>query len=153
MSLQEETDILKAIPFFADLDTAKLKLIALSCDLINYGDGDILFYEGDAGDCAYILLEGEAHVVVSRDDVQGEHVIATLTQNALVGEIALLCDIPRTATVRANGDLQVLRLDKENFLELLHEFSSIAIGIAKVLAGRLEQTDKRLKELLMQKQS
>ena len=144
MALNDEVDILRNIPFFSALDLPQLKLIALSCDLVNYSKGEILFREGDKGDTAYILLAGSADVLVGSD----EHVIATLEQNALIGEIALLCDVPRTATIRAAEDLKVLCLSKDNFLELLNEFSSIAIGIAKELAERLQKTDSHLKELL-----
>ncbi len=147
MALNEEVDILRNVPFFSDLDSGKLKLIALSCDLVNYDKGSILFREGDKGDSAYILLEGSADVLIKgRGDE--EHVVATLERNALIGEIALLCDVPRTATIRASEDLKVLHLSKDNFLELLTDFSSIAIGIARELADRLQKADNHLKSLL-----
>ena len=99
MSLEEEVDLLRNIPFFAKIAPARLKLLAFASQRLTYGAGQDLFRQGEIGDAAYIIIEGRADVVVDGPD--GEVKVADLGVNDLVGEIAILCDVPRTATVRA----------------------------------------------------
>ena len=68
------------------------------------------------------------------------------TPNSIVGEIAILCDVSRTATVRATGPLEALRIRKDHFLRLLREFPEMTIEIVRVLAGRLSNTTAELIE-------
>src|SRR5512145_696714 len=98
MSLDQEVALLRNIPLFAKIDPAKLKLLAFASERTMFAGGETLFRQGDAGDAAYIIIEGEAEVLVNTPD--GPIAVATLGRNDFVGEIAILCDIPRTATVR-----------------------------------------------------
>ncbi len=72
--------------------------------------------------------------------------MATVGPNSIIGEIAILCDVNRTATVRANSALDVLRIDKDQFLALLAEFPEMSVEIIRVLANRLSQTTAELSE-------
>jgi CRP-like cAMP-binding protein len=87
-------------------------------------------------------LAGEAEVFV--EGAEGPIRVALLERNALVGEIAILCDVPRTATVRAVTDLDTLRITKERFLQLLEEFPKMGQEIMRALALRLEATTAQL---------
>ena len=80
-------------------------------------------------------------------------VVATLKQNEIVGEIAILCDVPRTATVRAKTQLTTLRITKDLFFNLISEFPQLAVEIMRELAHRLEQTTTKLQEAVAQAQS
>jgi CRP-like cAMP-binding protein len=146
MSLREEVELLQRIPFFAQIDPAKLKLLAFTSERVGFDPGQILFRQGDMGDAAYIIIEGEAEVLV--DTAAGPAVVAKLGKNAFVGEIAILCDVPRTATVRAVGRLTTLRISKELFMRLVTEFPQMAIAIMRELANRLEMANQRLREAL-----
>ena len=97
---------------------------------------------GDAGDAAYILLDGEAEILVDTPD--GELVVAEARRHAFVGEIAILIDIPRTATVRARTELTALVVTKETFLGMAAEFPDVAIEIMRELAQRLVDTTEQL---------
>ena len=99
MSLAKDVEVLRNIPLFAKVEPAKLKLLAFTSERLEYMSGDELFHQGDYGDAAYIILEGEADVLV--DTPQGVVKVATLGKNDIIGEIAILCDVPRTATVVA----------------------------------------------------
>ena len=79
---------------------SKLKLLAFTSDRMSFDPGQILFEQGDAGDAAYVVLYGTAEVLVNRAGSQIK--VADLEKNSIVGEIAILCDVPRTATVRAH---------------------------------------------------
>jgi CRP-like cAMP-binding protein len=144
MSLKEEVDLLKNIPLFAKMEPAKLKLLAFTSERLTFQPGQPLFQQGDPGDAAYVIIDGEAEVLV--DTVAGKRRVATLGRNAIVGEIAILCDVPRTATVAALAPLTVLRIDKENFFRLVTEFPQMAVEIMRELAQRLERMNIQLRD-------
>jgi CRP/FNR family cyclic AMP-dependent transcriptional regulator len=143
MSLDQEVDILRRIPLFANIDPAKLKLLAFASQRLTYKPGQALFRQGDAGDAAYILIDGGAEVVIEKS-AGDELVVAQLDRNQIVGEIAILCDVPRTATIRAKGPLTTLRITKEVFLRLMRDFPDIGMEVMRTLAHRLEQTTQQL---------
>jgi CRP-like cAMP-binding protein len=144
MSLKEEVELLQRIPFFANVESAKLKLLAFTSERVAFERDQILFRQGDAGDAAYIIVEGEVDVLV--DTPAGPLAVATLGKNAFFGEIAILCDIPRTATMRAKTRLVTLRITKDLFLKLLIEFPTMAVAMMRELASRLEHTNQRLRD-------
>ena len=146
MSLEEEVDLLRNIPFFAKIAPARLKLLAFASQRLTYGAGQDLFRQGEIGDAAYIIIEGRADVVVDGPD--GEVKVADLGVNDLVGEIAILCDVPRTATVRAASQLVSLRISKDLFFQLVNEFPAIAVEVMRELAQRRERTTARLREVM-----
>ena len=150
MSMQEEVELLRNIPLFAKIDPSKLKLLAFTSERLTYAAGEILFEQGDAGDAAYIIIGGEADVIVGTPG--GPLVVATLKQNEIVGEIAILCDVPRTATVQAKTQLTSLRITKDLFFSLVVEFPEIAVEIMRELAHRLERTTTQLREAVSGKQ-
>src|SRR5258708_34720777 len=106
MSLKEEVELLQRIPLFANVEPAKLKLLAFTSERVAYEPDHILMRQGDMGDAAYIIIEGEADVLVETPG--GLIRVATLGKNDFVGEIAILCDVPRTATIRAKDRLVTL---------------------------------------------
>ncbi len=143
MSINEEVELLRRIPLFAKIEPAKLKLLAFTSQRITYKPGDTVFHQGDPGDAAYVIFGGEADVVV--DTPTGPLTVARLKQNDFVGEIAILCDVPRTATVKAVSELVTLRITKDLFFRLVTDFPQIAIEIMRVLAQRLERTTADLR--------
>jgi CRP/FNR family cyclic AMP-dependent transcriptional regulator len=143
VSLKEEVDLLQRIPLFQNVEASKLKLLAFTSERVAFEAGHVLFNEGDMGDAAYIIMEGEAEVSVRSP--AGPVVVATLGRNAFVGEIAILCDVPRTATVRARQRLVCLRISKELFLRLINEFPQMAVSVVRELAHRLEQSNHKLR--------
>lgn len=146
MTLQRDVEILKNISLFKKIDPAKLKLLAFTSEHLTFADGDVLCRQGDPGDSAYILLEGNAAVEV---DIGNDNVIkvAELHQNDIVGEIAILCDVPRTATVRAMGDAVTLRISKDGFFNLVTQFPQVGVEIMHELASRLHQTTQTVTKL------
>ncbi len=98
-SIEDEVSLLRRIPLFAHIETAKLKLLAFTSERLAYEAGQTLCHQGDAGDAAYVIIDGEADILV--ETPSGPLKVAHLAKNAIVGEIAILCDMPRTATVSA----------------------------------------------------
>lgn len=146
MSLNEEVDLLRKIPLFAKIDPSKLKLLAFTSERLTYSAGHELFHQGDVGDTAYIIIDGQADVLV--DTPTGELAVAKLKQNDLVGEIAILINVPRTATVRAASELTTLAISKDQFFRMIGEFPDMAIEIMRELAQRLERTTAQLQTAL-----
>jgi CRP-like cAMP-binding protein len=134
------------VPFFAEIEPAKLKLLAFMSERVGYDPGRTLFCQGDPADAAYLIIEGEAEIIV--DTPRGPLTIAMLGANDIVGEMAILCDVPRTATVRAKGRLVALRIAKEPFMRMVREFPNMAVSIMRELAHRLELTNNRLQTAL-----
>ena len=144
MSLNEEVEALRSVPLFAKIEPSILKLLAFTSERLKFSAGQELFRQGDPGNTAYIILDGRADVVV--DTPGGELSVAKLGRNDFVGEIAILIDVPRTATVRAESDLVTLAVTKELFFRLIGEFPDMAVGVMRELAQRLEATTAQLRE-------
>jgi CRP-like cAMP-binding protein len=144
MSLNEEVDLLRRVPLFAKLEPSKLKLLAFTSERLTFQPGQSLFRQGDMGDAAYVIMDGQADVIV--ETPQGPLTVASLKRNDFVGEIAILCDVPRTATVTAMTELVTLRIAKELFFRLVTEFPQMAVEIMRVLAQRLEKTTADLRD-------
>lgn len=143
MSLQEELEAIKRIPLFAKVDTARLKLLAFASDRLLYSDGQYFFRAGDQCDGAYIILDGEAEVLAG----EAEALVAKLGPNDIFGEIGMICNQPRTASVRAHGAVTALKIPTDVFMPMLMEFPEIAIEVTIELAHRLDRTTQQLVEL------
>ena len=142
MSLHKDVEVLRSIPIFAKIEPVKLKLLAFTSERLQFMDGDQVCRQGDFGDAAYIILDGKADVLVNTP--AGPLKVATVGRNDIIGEIAILCDVPRTATVTASTDLTTLKVSKDNFFQLLTQFPQIGIEVMHELASRLHQTTQDL---------
>jgi CRP/FNR family transcriptional regulator, cyclic AMP receptor protein len=146
MSLKQEFELLRRVPFFAEIEPSKLKLLAFMSERVGFDPGKIVVRQGDPSNAAYLIVDGEAEVVVEAPS--GPVTVATLGANEIFGEIAILCNVPRTATVRAKNRLVALRIAKEPFLRMVQEFPNMAIAIMRELAHRLEATNNQLRAAL-----
>jgi len=144
MSIEQEVEILRNIPMFAKIEPAKLKLMAFASERLSFKPGQDLFKMGDAGDSAYIMIAGTADVIIETPG--GELTVAQLSKNDIVGEIAILCDVPRTATIRAVDDVTALKITTDLFFRMITDFPDMGIEIMRSLAQRLENTTAQLRE-------
>ena len=142
MTLDTEVLSLRQVPLFREVEPSRLKLLAFTSERVHFEPGQRFFAQGDESDAAYLILEGEASV--SLDGPQGPVRLALLGANALVGEMGILADQPRSATVTAESAATALRIDRGVFLELLAQFPQIGIAVMRELALRLEQTNRQL---------
>ena len=146
MSLNKEVEVLRDVSLFSKIDHTKLKLLAFTSENLIHQDGQFLFREGEPGDAAYIVLKGKVSVFIETE--KGSVEIAQLKRGDVVGEISILCDVPRTASVKAVESVQTLKVTKDTFIHLLTEFPEIAIEIMRELAARLNKTNIQLREAL-----
>ena len=142
MSIETEVEALRKVPLFSGIEVTKLRLLAFISQNMTYETGESLCKQGETGDCAFLILRGSADIRVNTN--QGEKIVASVGANDVVGEIAIICDVPRTATVVATTDMEVLTISKDDFLKLLVEFPEISLNVMRVLAQRLENTTRDL---------
>lgn len=145
MSIDQEVEILRRIPIFAKIDPAKLKLMAFASERVTFKPGQTLFQQGERGEAAFIVLDGTADVLINAPN--GPLRVASLSENEIIGEIAILCDIPRTATVQATTELTTLKITADLFFRMIMDFPEMGVEVMRVLAHRLEQTTAQLREV------
>jgi len=144
VTLREEVETLRQIPLFAKVNPSKIKLLAFTAERLTFQSGDILCKQGDMGDAAYVIISGQADVVI--DTPSGPITVASMAKNDIVGEIAILINIPRTATIRAASEMTTLRITKDLFLRTITEFPEMAVEMMRVLAERLVRTTEELQK-------
>jgi CRP-like cAMP-binding protein len=142
MSLKQEFELLRRVPMFAEIEPAKLKLLAFMSERVAFDPGKQLMRQGDPADAAYLIIDGEADVIV--ETPAGPVIVATLGANETVGEMAILGDVPRNATVCAKNRLVALRISKDLFMRMVREFPTMAVSIMQELAQRLDKTNNQL---------
>lgn len=141
--LAEESSALRNVPLLANLDWVRLRLLAFTSERKDYRAGDVVFHQGSPGEEAYVVLSGSAEVVVENGD--RETVLYSLGPGHMVGELAMLCDTPRSATVRAKTALSALRLNREVFFETMRENPGFSFNVARDLGSRLVKTTEQLR--------
>ena len=142
MDLAEETDLLRKIPMFAKMETSKLKLLAFASEMVSFQNGDIVFNNGDNADYAYVIMEGAVDVITETD--KGPVVTVTLSQNQLIGELGLLNNTPRIATLIANGNLLAMKITAEMFFRILRENSEVALDVIRMLSDKLTHSHEHV---------
>lgn len=142
MSIQAECGQLQCIPLFRSVDSAKLKLIAMSGEHLTYRSGDPVFLQGEDADAVHVMLSGSVRIVT--DD--GVHAIelAHIDQPAVIGETGVISGKRRNASVYASSETQMLRINGQVFIELLEQVPGVAVALVRELVGRLQQSNDRL---------
>ena len=146
MSLKQEFELLRRVPIFAEIEPAKLKLLAFMSERVGFDPGKPLVRQGDPADAAYLIIEGHAEVMVETPG--GPVIVATNGPNELVGEMGILCDAPRNATVRAKDRVVALRISKDPFMRMVREFPTMAVSIMQELAQRVTSNNIQLSAAL-----
>ena len=130
MALDNDIQRLARVPLFASLEREALRLIAFAAERQTFADGDILFRAGEAADCGYFLLSGQVRVTAGwRVQEAGE--------DSLIGEMALLAELPRPAEARAVGRVEVMRITRQLVARVLREFPDSAVALHKAIAARV----------------
>ena len=130
---------------FAKMETSKLKLLAFASEMVYFEDGDIVFNSGDSADYAYVIMEGAVDVITETES--GPMVSVTLTQNQLIGELGVLNNTPRIATLVANGNLRAMKITAEMFFRILRENSEVALDVIRMLSDKLTKTHEHVEKL------
>ncbi|HSM01471.1 MAG TPA: cyclic nucleotide-binding domain-containing protein [Acidimicrobiia bacterium] len=123
---------------FQGLSTKELGRVAKAADEVSLRAGSVVAEEGTDGDAFYLLADGAA--VVNRNDKQ----IATLGTGDFFGEMSLLDDGPRSATVRLTRDSTLLVMHRRDFAGIIADMPGVARKLLRGLAARLREADRKL---------
>jgi CRP/FNR family cyclic AMP-dependent transcriptional regulator len=145
MTIETEVQSLRQVSMFREIDPAKLKLLAFTSDRLSYDKGDVLFRQHEMSDSTYVIVEGKVEVWLEGLDAGRERIkVAELGAGAIVGEMGVLCDQPRSATIEAASHVVALKIGREVFFDMLRQFPQMSVAVMRDLARRLDATNAKL---------
>ena len=132
MRLHKDTkvDLMKAVPLFAGCSKAELQKLAALADELDLGEGATLIREGERGREFIVIVDGTVRVT------RGGKKLRDLGAGDFIGEIALVSDVPRTATVTATSPVRLLVVTDRAFRGLIEQMPSIATMVLQSLGAR-----------------
>jgi HEAT repeat protein len=136
LSLMERIVFLRRVPLFVDLSPADLKHVAEAATEQIYPDGEVIAQQGEPGDEMYMVLSGEMRVLVKRDERAATEV-ARRVPGEYVGEMAVITQAPRMASLVAAGDVRTLAIDRRRFERILRERPEASLAVMRELCNRL----------------
>jgi HEAT repeat protein len=140
MSDVERVLFLRKVPLFAELAPQDLRRIAAVADERAFVDGETIAGQGEPGEELHIVVDGEVRVLRVDPGAGSEVELARRTQGDVVGEMALITQEPRMASLVASGDVRTLRLGRKEFEGVLRERPDTAIAVIRVLSLRLVES-------------
>lgn len=140
LSTIEKALALKNVELFHEIPGEVLAHIATLLEEELYEKGTYVVNQGDLGRELYIIVSGEVDVIADAKKVD------VMSDGAYFGEMAIIDSQPRAADVVANTDLVVLRMEMDDFHEILTQQEQIAIGVIRVLNRRIRNLNRRLRE-------
>ena len=142
----KKIELLQSVALFWDLSEEELGYISEKMIARHYEPGKFVFLEASEGEQCFFVVQGS--VKVTRLSKDGREVIlAMLNEGEFFGEMALLDGESRSANVIALEETEVLTLNREDFLVVLHDYPQIAIQLLKEMAHRLRKSDRQIASL------
>jgi anion transporter len=129
--------LLGQVDLFAGLDKVTLAKLAAYLQPLSYQAGAIIFHQAEPGDAFYLVASGAVGVYTADKSGTGETRLEVLRAGEPFGEMALLTNSPRTASIKAESDCEVLRLERGAFFDLVRQQPGVALAIAATLSRRL----------------
>jgi signal transduction histidine kinase len=140
--IEYNTDDTGSMLFMRIMDLAKQPEWSKSFSEEQFSAGEAVFLEGEWGDCMYSILSGR--VAIIKGDLDSPTILAFRSEGEIIGEMALLENQPRSATVIALDRLYLLSINRRKFQDLLHKIPSVSLSIMEMLSSRLRKTDEAL---------
>jgi CRP-like cAMP-binding protein len=141
-SREGDSGLLASQPLFSSLDQIQLNYLALGSRRVRFGKGERIISQGDAGNSMFILATGKAEVLVEREG--RAQLVGSLVAGDCFGEISLLTGEPRSATVLATLDCEVLEIEQETIGILLREHPELADSLSETVVARRSATETQL---------
>ncbi len=136
---------LKKVPLFANLTLDQLEAIHQLADEVTFLPNEVVMREGEPGSELYLLLEGKLDVYLGWETPEQSR-LGKIRAVDYVGEMAILDDEPRGATIVAVEQARVLSLEGQILKDLILQMPEIAFEIFRVLTGRVRTAERRLQE-------
>jgi CRP-like cAMP-binding protein len=129
----ERVLFLRSVDLFAYVPDDVLARVAQVAQIVHFAPGEQFIEQGAVGDCLYVMIDGEAGILVDNQQVTRR------LAREVIGELAILDKHPRRATCVAITDITALKIDQNNFIALLEESPALLQGIIKVLIQTLDE--------------
>ena len=142
LSIMERILFLRRVRLFSDLPPSELKQVAAITNEQYYLDGEVIARQGEPGEEMFIIVSGE--VLVTED--AGSHPAVELARRGpgeYVGEMAIISQEPRMASLSARGDVRVLHIAQPQFEAILRERPETSLAVMRVLCARLKEMQQR----------
>lgn len=139
-------DTLAGVELFASLDKKELRYLANSCQERKYAAGTVLMQQGSTGAGLFVLTAGHVKITQAIDPDRAEIELATAGPGDVLGEMALLDDLPRSATVTAVEDVTALLLPIWDFRTALRTNPEIPLKLLATLTRRLRKAESRVQD-------
>jgi len=139
-----DAGLLANVPFFKLLDDDERSQLASALEVVRLPTGTVIFEAGDPGDSLYVVRDGVADISIT--DATGDRIVLeTVGPGRFFGEISLLDNGPRTATVVVTEELEALRVARADLERFLHRNPSAALDLLTTIGHRLRETSQRLR--------
>jgi diguanylate cyclase (GGDEF)-like protein len=136
--------LLATVPLFRQLSTEQRDLLLDSATEQSFAPGHVLIRESDPPDRLFVILAGRVRVLEVAPDSPVELIVGELGEGEILGELSVLRNQPRSATVVAVERTHCLVIPQSEFLKVLQNSAELAVSLLRMLAGRLYETDRRL---------
>ena len=143
-----DTVFLRRVPLFEGLKEEDLEAIAKVTITRSFSKDQVIILAEEEGDALFIIHTGQVKVSIVSEDGR-EVILSMLGEGAVVGELALLDEKPRSANVVATEDTELIMLRRSDFLRLIFKIPKIAISLLAELASRLRKTDRKIEGLAL----
>jgi len=134
-NIQSYLRLLRAHQVFRELPEQALKDLVVRSDLIDYAANELMLRQGETSDSALLITRGEADVFV--DTAQGTVQLGRSASGALIGEIGVFADLPRTASVRARTMVEALKISRDDMLQIGGDNPAFLRAVLKQLGERI----------------
>lgn len=145
-------DALSGIPLFANFSEKELRYISTHLHVFELLQGDTIFEEGEIGNCICFVVEGVLDVI-KKSQSGINVVIAALAKGSSIGEMAVIDEFPRSASVKARTKAILVTFSREHFELILENEPKIGIkllkGISRLLSLHLRKTSEKLSDLML----
>ncbi|QBD82141.1 cyclic nucleotide-binding domain-containing protein [Ktedonosporobacter rubrisoli] len=136
-------DALAQVDLFSTLNKKELQVLAKSCQPRSYSADSTIISQGDSGVGLYVILKGKVRIQQANDPDKAEEVISVVGPGEVLGEMALLDDLPRSASVVTLEEVDALLLPVWEFRSILRNHPDIALKLLAVLSKRLRKAESR----------
>jgi diguanylate cyclase (GGDEF)-like protein len=143
-SRARRASLLATVPLFRQLSPEQRDLLLDSATEQSFAPGHVLIRESDQPDRLFVILSGRVRVLEVAPDSPVELIVGELGEGEILGELSVLRNQPRSATVVAVERTHCLVIPQSEFLKVLHNSAELAVSLLRMLAGRLYETDRRL---------
>jgi CRP-like cAMP-binding protein len=144
MSIEDDIALFEKVPTLGLLGRAALRILAIGAESRHLRGGEVLFYDGDAADCGYVIQDGSFSLEPRNGD-DGKGIVAG--PRTLLGELAMITNTTRPATATALESSTVIRIPRGLFLKMLEGYPETARKLRDTLAARADQWTRELENV------